>query len=52
MNILNPIPAVDYKLAFSNGLILSGAEEGRPLWLGTNQQMNNYWDDLERYNKI
>jgi len=50
MNILKPKPAIDYKLAFRNGLAISGIENGSPLWLGTNQQMNNYWEDLERYN--
>lgn len=50
MNILKPLQAIYYKLAFQSGLVLGGIEEEKPQWLGTSQEFNNYYKELELRN--
>jgi hypothetical protein len=50
MSILKLLNNKYYKLAYECGLALSGTEEGRPLFIGTTEQMNKYWRALENNN--
>ena len=47
MSILKVLGNKYYKLAFECGLMLTAIEEGRPQFIGTEEQMNNYWNALK-----
>ena len=47
MSILKVFGNKYYKLAFVCGLVLAAIEEGRPQFIGTKEQMNNYWNALK-----
>ena len=47
MSILKVIENKYYKLAFECGLVIASIEEGRPQFIGTEDQMNNYWNALK-----
>lgn len=50
MNILKLLDNVYYKLAYQCGLVLSGVEDGYPLWLGTQEQFSSYYKQLDLRN--
>jgi hypothetical protein len=52
MNTLRMLESRYYKIAFDCGLTLSGTEEGRPQWLGSDRQMSLYWNLLDTNNLI
>jgi len=46
MSILKTTEVKEYKLAYLCGLALSGVEDGKPQWIGTKEQFQNYFNLL------
>ena len=47
MAILKVFENKYYKLAFDCGLVLAAIEDGKPLFIGTEEQMKNFWNVLK-----